>query len=169
MALRNIAASRKKRITLGIILIIGAVLVSFILFTLFSNTHTKKTAETPTYETILPKNKAIQDLGGWHRVSPPDTAAVYAYEDEIDGVPVSVSEQSLPADFKSNPNADVADIAKNFNATTKIATNSIEAYIGTSASGPQSVIFTKNKVLILIKSERKIENKSWLRYIDLLN
>lgn len=130
-----------------------------------SDTDIKK----PTYQTVLPKGKTIDELGGWKRVSPPKNDPVFAYTDAIDGVPISVSEQPLPQSFKNDTDSQVADLAKKFNATDKIEAGSLAVYIGTSAKGPQSVIFAKNNLLVLIKSEKKVSDASWAKYAGLLN
>ena len=93
---------------------------------------------------------------------------MYAYTDTVDTVSITVSEQPLPVSFKSDVSTKVAEVAKNFNATTKLEAKNTDFYIGTSASGPQSVIFAKNDVLILIKSQKKIDDEKWGVYIDSL-
>jgi hypothetical protein len=125
-------------------------------------------AKAPTYTTILPKEKSISELGGWKRISPPKKDPVFAFTDAVDGVPISVSEQPLPESFKNNTDSQVAELAQKFNATDKVDAGGIPVYIGTSSKGPQSVIFTKNNVLVLIKSEKKIQNTSWASYAQSL-
>lgn len=119
-------------------------------------------AQAPTYKTVLPKEKSVTELGGWKRVSPPGKEAVFAYADTLDGVPISVSQQPMPK-------VDIGEIAQKFNATNKIDAGGLAVYIGTSSKGPQSVILTKNNVLILIKSEKKIEDTSWAAYAQTLD
>lgn len=127
------------------------------------------TAKEPEYETVLPKGKNISELGGWKRISPPEKDPVFAFADSIDGVNISVSEQSLPPSFKSDLNNQVAQIAQKFNAIDKIDGGGFTMYIGSSSKGPQSAIFTKNGLLILIKSEKKIKNTSWAAYAQSLH
>ena len=129
----------------------------------------KTSPETLNYDTILPESKTADELGGWRRVSPPDKDPVFAYTDSIDGTRISVSQQQLPADFKSNPDGQVAELAGRFNATDKIEIDDTTVHIGTSAQGPQSVILMKNNLLIMIKSEQKIDDKAWSDYIKTLN
>jgi len=74
----------------------------------------------------------------------------------------------LPASFKNNVDTQVGEVAKKFNATTQFQANDTKVYIGTSAKGPQSLIFTKNNTLVLIKSLQKVEDKSWVAYINSL-
>lgn len=122
----------------------------------------------PDFQAVLPGSKDIAKLGGWQRVSPPDSEPVYAFADRIDDVSISVSQQRLPEQSGSNPSSQVADIAHKFNATTKLDSDGTAVYIGTSAKGPQSVILTKNNLLILIKSQQKIDDKSWVEYVKTL-
>lgn len=117
-----------------------------------------------TYRTVLPAGKSIDDLGGWKRVSPPEGDPVYAYADTIDGVAVSVSQQPLPRSIKESTDEWVANLAKKFNATNRISADGNSVYIGTSAKGPQSVIFRVDELLILIKSDSKIQDQSWATY-----
>jgi hypothetical protein len=128
-----------------------------------------KILENLEYQTVLPDNKSIDSLGGWKRVSPPNTDAVYAYIDAIDGIAISVSQQPLPASFKDDSDGQVAELAKKFDATDKLTAGDTKVYYGTSAKGPQSVIFTKNGLLILMKSQAKIDPNSWAKYIKSLN
>lgn len=125
---------------------------------------TQNTVE-PDKEVVLPSGKNIDDLGGWKRVSPPESEPVFAYNDDIKGVEISVSQQKLPPTFQTNTSAKIEELAKNYNATTKIEAGSDIAYIGTSAKGPQSVILVKNGLLILLKSTSVVEEHDWSVYI----
>ncbi len=121
--------------------------------------------DAPGYQTISPEGRSIEQLGGWRRVSPPNEQPVYAFEDTIGSVSISVSQQPLPSSFESNTNAKIAELAKSYNATNKLTVDNTIVYIGTSAQGPQSVIFTKDGLLILIKSQAIIDDQAWKQYI----
>lgn len=123
--------------------------------------------ENLEYQTVIPDGKSIGELGGWKRVSPAKSDPVFAYNDTLDGVAINVSQQPLPKSFKGGDQ--IADLAKRFNATTKIDANGTTVYVGTSAKGPQSAILSKNDLLILIKSQNKIDDKSWAKYARSLN
>lgn len=126
------------------------------------------TPATPGDKVILPENKTIEELGGWRRVSPPGNDPVFSYTDEIEGINVSVSQQPLPKSFKGDVPGKISELAKGYNATVKIEAGNTIAYIGTSAKGPQSVILTKNDLLILMKSEKQIADTAWADYIKKL-
>lgn len=115
------------------------------------------------YRTILPGDTSIQELGGWQRTSPKEADPAYTYKDTLDGVAILVSQQPLPR------SVNVEEMAKGFNATEVIQAERTKVFLGTSAKGPQSVIFAKDNLLILIKSQKQINNDSWLRYINSLN
>jgi len=149
------------------LVVVGCLVAGVLLRNASANSDTD--VKKPIYQTVLPKGKTIDELGGWKRVSPPKNAPVFAYTDAIDGVPISVSEQPLPQSFKNDTANQVADLAKKFNATDKIDAGSLDIYVGTSAKGPQSVIFAKNNLLVLIKSEKKVSDTSWAKYAGLLN
>lgn len=132
-----------------------------------SGTH--KSVNGPDYQTMLPGQKTINDLGGWRRISPPKNDPVYAYSDTLKNVPISVSQQPLPKSFVGSVDDKMSELAEKFNANTKIDGGDTKVYIGTSAKGPQSVLFTKKDVLVLIKSQKKIANEDWADYVKSLN
>ncbi len=133
-----------------------------------SSTVVKRGVSSPDYQTILPAGKTIQELGGWGRISPPHKNPVYAYIDNVSKVQIDVSEQPLPANFQSGTADKVAQLAQNFNANEKIAAGGTTIYIGTSSNGPQSVIFSKDNLLVLIKSAATISNSQWATYVNSL-
>lgn len=137
--------------------------------TVADGTDPAKVAQTPQYETVIPDGKTVKSLGGWKRISPPNKPAVYAYSDKIGDVPISVSQQELPKSFASNPTEQITELAKKFNATTKIDAGDTLVYVGTSAKGPQSALLTKKNLLILIKSQKKVDDKDWAQYVKSLN
>jgi len=130
--------------------------------------QTNELIENLEYQTVVPKNATISDLGGWRRVSPPGKTPVYAYSDKIGSVAINVSQQPLPDKFVGNAEREVAELAKAYSATTEIDAGGTKAYLGTSAKGPQSVIFTKNNLLIMIKSQDKVPESAWADYIKAL-
>lgn len=123
---------------------------------------------TPDYKTILPAGHSIQDYGGWTRVSPPKRDPVYAYVDHIGTVPVNVSQQPIPKDFGDDPDSQVHDLAEGYGASNVIKAGSTTVYIGTSAKGPQSVIFIKDGLLVLIKASAAVPDQRWQEYIQSL-
>lgn len=123
---------------------------------------------TPNYPVYTPNGKSIDEYGGWTRVSPPDRDPVYAYTDTISGARVTVSQQALPSDFNEDTDTQVEQLAIGYSANNHISINGMTIYLGTSAKGPQSVIFAKSKTLILIKSSMKLSNDTWTQYINSL-
>lgn len=125
--------------------------------------------ETPDYQTLLPGGKTIEDLGNWRRISPKNNDPVYGYADRIDDTLICVSQQQLPKSFNGKVTSSIAELAKEYNAKDTIETDTTKIYIGTNASGPQSVIFTKEGLLVLIKSKSTINDTSWRDYVVDLN
>jgi hypothetical protein len=124
---------------------------------------------TPDYPTVLPAGKNIKDLGGWTLVSPPNRDPAFAYIDKIGNMQINVSQQQLPAEFKQKTAEKIEKLAKEYGASEKVSAGNTPVYIGTSEKGPQSVIFTKNDLLILIKSAVKIDNAVWADYVESLH
>lgn len=122
----------------------------------------------PDYPTILPAGKTIQDLGGWTLVSPPDRDPAFAYVDAIGNTQINVSQQPLPDDLKPDTTEKIENLAKAYSANEKITIDGMVVYIGTSEKGPQSVIFSKNDLLILIKSSVRIDSNEWAKYVNSL-
>ena len=147
----------------------GSLIAVVVIVAIISQMLAQRDASDPSFQTVLPSGQAITSLGGWHRVTPPGDDPVFAYSDTIDSVPISVSEQPLPDAFKRDTASAVADLAKQYNATTKLKAGDVAVYVGTSAKGPQSTILTKHNLLILIKSKSQIDNSSWTDYVSSLN
>ena len=154
-----------KNVTVGF----GSLIIIVVIIATVSQILAQRDASDPSFQTVLPSGQSITSLGGWHRVTPPGDDPVFAFGDTIDSVPISVSEQPLPDAFKHDTLSAVADLAKQYNATTKLKAGDTVVYIGTSAKGPQSTILTKHNLLILIKSKNQIDNSSWTDYISSLN
>jgi len=129
----------------------------------------KDTVVVPDYQTILPVDKSIEQLGGWKRVGPPKGEAIFAFSDKVDNVRIDVTEQPLPESFKSGTASKVSDLALGYAANTKLTSDDTTIYVGTSIKGKQSVILTKYNLLILIKSQNRIDDDSWKDYIRKLN
>lgn len=153
----------------GIAIGFGSLIGFVVIIAVTSQILAQRDASDPSFQTILPSGQSITSLGGWRRVTPPGEDPVFAYVDTIDTVAISVSEQPLPDTFKRDTQAAVADLAKQYNATTKLKAGDTTIYVGTSAKGPQSTILTKHNLLILIKSKSQVDNGSWTDYINSLN
>jgi hypothetical protein len=122
----------------------------------------------PSFKPLVPTGKNIDDLGGWSLISPPNREPVYAFADTIGTVSITVSEQLLPQNFITDTAAKVKDVATNFNADKTIEAGGTTVYIGTSAQGPQSILFSKNKLLVLMRSTAPVTNEQWVSYIQKL-
>lgn len=129
----------------------------------------KYTDTAPKFSTLLPAGKTIESLGGWTRVSPETSEPVFAYKDTLDSTPIIVSQQPLPNSFTGDVTEQLTELAKQYNATERLPLAGGTAFVGTSAKGPQSVIATKNNLLILIKSTVKHSDDSWVGYLSTLH
>lgn len=129
----------------------------------------ESSTDLPNFSTILPEHKTIEDFGGWQKLTPPQGGdSFYVYVDTVAGVTVNVSQQELPGKFKNNLSNEMTSLARAYNATNKLEAGDVKVYIGTSAKGPQSVIFAKDGVLVLMKSWSTISDADWIGYINTL-
>jgi heme/copper-type cytochrome/quinol oxidase subunit 2 len=137
-----------------------------------SKKYTGAGLQAPDYTTILPVGKTIESLGGWTRVSPTNRNPVFAFIDTIDGKQIFVNQQPLPPVFidkmGNQDESQIAQLTQGNTKNDKITVGQTTVYIGTSAKGPQSVIFGKNNLLVLIKSSVAITNDQWARYVNSL-
>lgn len=91
------------------------------------------------------------------------------FDDSIDGIAVSVSQQSLPEDFKSDSESKLEELAKGFDTTKTIQAGSGLAYIKETDEGLETIIFKKFDLLIFIRTQDKVSDDSVVQYIDNLN
>lgn len=91
------------------------------------------------------------------------------FDDSIDGIFVSVSQQSMPDDFKNDTENKLTELTKGFQAEKTIQTGSGLAYIKETEQGPETIIFSKFGMLIFIRTGDKVSDRSTIDYIDNLN
>lgn len=152
------------------IIIVGLLIVAGIITLIVAlQPKTAETADTqPSFQTLLPSDSSIEDLGGWKKFTPPNGDEYYAFVDEIDGVHIRVSQQQLPDSFKDSLDAKIAEVAKAYSATSIFNAGSTKVYSGTNSQGQQSIIFTKNDLLIFIFADKEIQDSAWITYINSL-
>lgn len=121
---------------------------------------------TPTFDTLTPSGTTSSQ--NWSLVSPPGRDPVYAYTDKIGGVSVIISQQPLPLTFRAKPEEHVRGLATNYAATDTLDINGLTVYTGISSNGPQSIIFTKGDLLILIKADSTVPDNALRSYISKL-
>lgn len=164
--MRKLKASKKVALTyVGVLALLTVGLFAWAPWRTFG---VDRSQVTPNFSALIPSDTPITTLGGWQKLTPPDGTPVYVYTDSIDGVSISVSQQPLPASLKDTNGAKIADVAKGYNATKSVYADTTKLYIGTNADGPQSVIFSKNNLLVLIKSRAVIKDDSWITYVHSL-
>lgn len=122
------------------------------------------TKQDPPFSTKTPRGESYD--GKWTRVSPPERNPVYAFSDSIDGIRIIVSQQPLPKELRDQTATSTKTLAAGYSATEKLSVSGAVTYIGTSAKGPQSVIMTKDNLLILVKSSQRIPNTAWEKYLS---
>ena len=122
----------------------------------------KTVAAKPDFSTLKPTTTENQATALKY-----DTERKLAsYNDVLNNIPITVSQQPLPAGFKASPTTSVENLAKQMNANDKISASDTTAFAGVSIKGPQTVVFTKNDLLIFIIADKKIDVLTWSKYIE---
>lgn len=125
-------------------------------------------AQVPYYETLIPVGKTIDQLGGWTRSSPVDRNAGFVYVDYIRENRITVNQQILPEDFKTDTNVQMDALAKSLNATEVLTVGGLMVHIASSSKGPQTVLFNEKGLLVFLRSSVKLSNDDWIGYINSL-
>lgn len=125
------------------------------------------TKVSPEYAVLSPGGQGVESLGGYARISQDGKPAVYAYVDSINGIRIRVSQQQQTDSMLADATK-VKEIAEQFNAREELEIGDFKAYIGKSMNGPQSVVYSKGTLLVLISSDSEITNKDWVKYIGSL-
>lgn len=110
----------------------------------------------PKFEIVKPKGR---DIAREKIVYDPKRNFA-KYEDDINGTPVTVSQQPLPETFKADPASGAAKVAKDFGATEELLFEQQKMYYGIDEKGPQTLIFTKNNLLVFIATSKEVEKQS---------
>lgn len=163
MKSRLLQIDRKKRWLVGGMIV--AIILTGILTAWLLRPSSNLRSVSPDFKALTPNNSKPN----WKQSKPEgSTTPVYIYTDTIHDVPIKVSEQPLPPSFRDDPASKIAEVAGGFNATNTMQVEGMTVYIGTSTKGPQSVLFSDGKLLVLIKSDLTISSGAWADYIKTL-
>lgn len=118
--------------------------------------------ETPRGFDLLFPRGLNEDSFEIVRISPDGNSPSYTYVDTVPDstTKVSVTQQEIPKDFN------LQETATNFQATNIIKVDNVEIYHGyTEKTNVQSLILTKNNLLIFIRSSQKMPDEIWAGYV----
>jgi hypothetical protein len=153
----------------AVILVSSSLLVKTILVDSKSNSNSdevkgieSKKKEKPDFVIYYPSDTKSKEM------SYDANKKVASFPDQIETIPITVSQQKLPDPFKANPVVELEKLAKQINANTKLETTSTNAFMGQSVRGPQTVVFVKDQTLVFIKSDSQVAISSWNKYLDSL-
>lgn len=89
------------------------------------------------------------------------------YSTTFSGARLTVSQQGLPARFRQDP-LSLKTTADSIQAKQRLDTASGPMYIATSEGGDQMALYANKTVLLFIHSDRKLDDPSWIAFIELL-
>lgn len=173
--IKKLSKAAVRRLGLPAAITAGVIIVAFV-FTVISvtigrdksksdGTHAvlSQNATKPDFKFILPDGKEEETDNG--KIGYDPQKRVVSFADTIGIVKVTVSQQPLPDNFKQDPEGQLEILARNFSANEVIVPSNPKAYLGTSAKGPQTVIFSKSDLLVFIQAASKIDKIDWTDYI----
>ncbi len=121
--------------------------------------------EDPSFELLYREPYSKEDYRVV-RSSPEGNAPAYTFIDRVDQTEVRITQQQV-ADIEGF--SGIGEAAENFQATDVIQVDGATIYHGVNErSGVQSLITTKNGILILISSPRQLPDEVWVGYISSL-
>lgn len=171
----NLRRLNKKTIAIAASLILAGVIVGGVAIRSVVDTAEMKAHQTaadgtsPEFRAILPQNTTISELGGWNKQTSPGGETYYDFMDSINGVAIRVSQQKLPENFKQATDDSIAKLAKGYNANRSFDAIGTKVYIGINTKGQQSLIFTRDSLLVFIVSGQTVPDDAWKDYIAKLN
>lgn len=156
-------------ISLVAVIVFSLVMIGVQLFSGNNSTEAVSATKDATKGQNKPDFKLIYPAGKAKETSYDANKKVASFNDELEGTKLTISQQSLPANFRYDPNAEVEKLAKQINANTKLDVAGLSAFMGQSIKGPQTVVFAKNGLLIFVKSETTVETRNWNDYVSSFN
>lgn len=155
----------RRRLLFGSIVALAATI--FIAGTLLPGNPPQNTPSEVKGASTSPKFTALAPGG--------DTSSQFRYDNKrevissshnLKGIDIILSQQVLPEAFRGNPQNNVLETAKRFNATKEIKAGETTAYAGKSADGPQTILFHKNDILVFIYSPIELDNETLAAFIE---
>lgn len=118
-----------------------------------------KIEEDPPFEPMYPLGSMSETAANVTRRTPGGDI-IHTFRDDLGGVELEVTQQEIPENF------DLAEVAKDFSATSTIQIDDITVYHGYSEEvGVQSLFFHKKGVFVSIRAAQKITDDQWASYI----
>jgi cytoskeletal protein RodZ len=122
----------------------------------------------PAFTPLAPVDSTNNAVHGTPQVAYDAKRNTYSFTDTIKGNAIVVSQQPIPATYKTAVDA-VSKIAVSLKANQAITTNGGTAFIATDPkSNAQTVVFSKNNLLVFVQSPFTHVTTDWQSYINSL-
>ncbi len=124
------------------------------------------TAAKPTFQPLAPVDSTNNGIHGTPQVAYDGKRNTYSFTDTLAGQAIVVSQQPIPATYKTAVDA-VSKIAVSLKASQTLATSSGAAFIANDAkSNAQTIVFSKNNLLVFVQSPFAHTSDQWQAYIN---
>jgi len=94
--------------------------------------------------------------------------AIIVYTDTYNKVQLTVSQQALPDNFKTDPTAIVRVAKEQLKATNSVTTDKGELYYLTNNTGQQWAVVQYQDLLIFLQTNSKLDDSGWAGYMQQL-
>ncbi len=169
--MKHLQRLSKKTLIIALLLVVAGVIVAGVGVSTLIRSHnaqvhqTAKDGTSPAFKALLPANTTIDELGGWNKQVTPNNETYFVFIDTINATTIRLSQQELPTTMQKNTSTSIAELAKSYNANRTLTASDTKVFIGINTKGQQSVIFTKDNLLVLAVSEATIPDDAWTHYI----
>ena len=119
------------------------------------------------FKPVLPPGKTLDSYKKKVARKSPDGSKILTFIEVLDGVDVQISQQQLPASFKADSIGELAKVATAFQANSVIQIDGQKIYHGYSErSRVQTLIMVRNNLLVFLVSSKKLEDTTWVGFIN---
>ena len=119
----------------------------------------------PKFDFVQPEGRPIEKS----KIAYDSVRNFAKYDDEINGIPITVSQQPMPSQYKNDLIGGAKKIAGDFGATEELSVDGQLMYLGKDEKGPMTLILTKNEILIFILTSKQIDKNGLMVYASNLN
>lgn len=159
--------------TIGVVAIVAVLAAAPTMFSVLNNntTEVKGTSvrDQASFTPLIPiGSKTVGNEKSKLEYTFDNEKNVLGYSTEYNGAVMTVSQQQLPEKVKNNP-GELGYIAKSIRAENQLQTQNGLVYLADDINTKtQTVLFSKNNLLIFINANNRLDSSEWIFFINQL-